>query len=85
MMTPLRCERRGGNQDRVSVREVVDKVKFCGGPLGTIESKTIIFIIIILIFGYDLTILCCSYVNGCCRPSSSAGVSCDVTRVVGVW
>ena len=47
MMTPLRCESRGGDQDRVSVREVANIVKFCGGPLGTIESETIIFIIII--------------------------------------
>ena len=35
MMTPLRCERRGGDQDRVSVREVADDRMFCGGPLGT--------------------------------------------------
>ena len=36
MMTPLRCEERGGDQERVSVREVTaDIVKFEGGPLGT--------------------------------------------------
>ena len=37
MMTPLRCEGRGGDQERVSVREVTDDiVKFKDDPLGTI-------------------------------------------------
>ena len=49
MMTPLRCVRRGGDQERVSVREVADIVWFCGGPLGTSESKAIIFLIILII------------------------------------
>ena len=34
-MTPLRCEGRGGDQERVSVREVTDDARPCGGPLGT--------------------------------------------------
>ena len=38
-MTPLRCERRGGDQKRVSVREVTEIVKFRGGPLGTIQHN----------------------------------------------
>ena len=36
MITPLRCEGRGGDQERVSVREVVEIVKFWGSPLGTV-------------------------------------------------
>ena len=36
-MTPLRCEGRGGDQERVSVREVVELVKFRGDPLGTVQ------------------------------------------------
>ena len=35
MMTPLRCVRRGGDQERVSVRVVAEIVQFRGGPLGT--------------------------------------------------
>ena len=35
MMTPLSWEEGGGDQERVSVREVVDDRMFCGGPLGT--------------------------------------------------
>ena len=38
MMTPLRCERRGGDQERISVREVVEAIKFCGDPLGTADT-----------------------------------------------
>ena len=38
MMTPLRCGGRVGDQERVSVRDVVEIVKSCGGPLGTLLS-----------------------------------------------
>ena len=38
MMTPLRCEGRGGDQERVSVREVTEIMKFKGDPLGTIKE-----------------------------------------------
>ena len=42
MMTPLRCERRGGDQEKVSVRDVVENIKVCGCPLGTAETNSII-------------------------------------------
>ena len=32
MMTPIRCE-RGGDQERVMLRDVVKMIKFSGGPL----------------------------------------------------
>ena len=35
MMTPLRCEGRGGDQKRLIAREVIDDMKFRGGPLGS--------------------------------------------------
>ena len=34
-MTPLRCGGRGGDQERLSAREVTDDKKFKGGPLGS--------------------------------------------------
>ena len=36
-MTPLRCEGRGGDQERLAVEEVTKTVYCCGKPLGTIE------------------------------------------------
>ena len=41
MMTPLRCEERGGDQERVILRDVVKMIKFSGGPLGAekLDSK----------------------------------------------
>ena len=35
MMTPLRCEGRGGDQERLKARELTDDMKFKGGPLGS--------------------------------------------------
>ena len=35
MMIPFCCEGRGGDQERVSEREVVDDTRLCGCPLGT--------------------------------------------------
>ena len=37
-MTPLRCEKRGGDQERVSVRVVTDDTRLRGGPLGTMYN-----------------------------------------------
>ena len=48
MMTPLRCEGRGGDQERVSVRDVVEIVKFWGGPLGTVLYKVTAIKIVLL-------------------------------------
>ena len=41
MITPLRCEERGGDQERVSVREVMVDTGFCGGAPGTIQHSYI--------------------------------------------
>ena len=38
MMTPLCFDGSGGDQERVSVRDVVETEKFCGVPLGTYEN-----------------------------------------------
>ena len=39
VMTPFCCEGRGGDQERVMVREVAVMVKFWGGPLGAEWAK----------------------------------------------
>ena len=36
MMTPLRCEERGGDQERVRLRELLEANKLRGGALGTV-------------------------------------------------
>ena len=43
MMTPLRCEERGGDQERVSVQDVTEDTRLCGDPLGTIQAKKQVF------------------------------------------
>ena len=38
MLTPLCCEERGGDQERLSIREVAVMMKSSGGPLGTVQE-----------------------------------------------
>ena len=86
-MTPLRCERRGGDQKRVRLWDCTETNVSFGAPLGTEISKSHTFKC--MCYGCcsekQLTILFCNYADSCCRSSSNTGVSCDATGVVGVW
>ena len=84
MMSPLLCERRGGDQERFSVRDVDETMKSCGGPLGTADAKPLFLTLEITMYTV-LTILLGSHTGSCCRSSSSTGVSYDLTGIGSVW